>query len=161
MKVTKKKKRTIIVVCAVIVLVLASPWILLYGIAGVLMLEEMKVPDNSQDPLIPTGYVETDGEQSVGGGDWVEYNEYVYEAVPQFNGKYNVVSSSDDEKLSNLLNHFCEAETTGDGELYSKISNNDLYYIDRINGDPNDEWGALIYFFDKETKTLYRIDYRW
>ena len=155
----KKKKRIIIIVCVTLIVLIALPFVLVYGIIGLIAIDQSRTPDNSKDPLIPSGYVETDGTRGYGAGDWEEYNYYKYEKTPEFDEKYFSVTQYSDERLPKLLSHFGYGEMWDD--LEGELSDGDCYYIARINGEFNSKYGALMYFYDNETKTLHRIDFCW
>lgn len=156
---SKKKKRWIIALCIIAGVVILVPVLFFVFVFGSLWAYNAGTPDHSKDALIPSGYVDTDGEQGYGAGDLVEYNYYTYDTEPQFDDKFITVTQYTDEQLPDLLKHLGEVKKWG--ELDGRISDGDLYYIDKVSGDKNGKWGALMYFYDSESKTLHRIDFYW
>ena len=156
---SKKKMRVIIIIISVFIFISVLPFIFIGVIFGGLTLYNMGTPDHSKDPLIPSGYVETDGEQGYGAGDVIEYNYYTYDSAPQLDDKFITVTKNTDELLPDFLKHLGGVKKWG--ELDGRITDGDLYIIDKVSGDRSRKWGALIYFYDHESKTLHRIDFCW
>lgn len=156
-KLDKKKKRVITVICAVIVICIALPYALIYAFFGLLawdMNKPNKPIDHSDDGFIPQGYIKTDGSHGYGAGDYEDFSYYVYEEKPALDEKFSSVSECEDKGLlTRLISRY-------DEDIVSSITDGDYYYIAELY-DRTRRTGALLYFYDNEKNTLYRIDYCW
>ncbi|MBR0414368.1 MAG: hypothetical protein IJI67_04780 [Clostridia bacterium] len=151
------KKVLIAVICAVV----GIPIILVaVSIVGLVIYNDSK-PDNSKDPLIPQGYIEFDGEQFYGGGDWDVIAYYVYDQQPQLDNAFHCLETVNGSRIKDLFTHY-PLSTDNENPLLERehllksLSAGDYYYIPEAYSH-----GALIYYYDIQTKALYKIDYRY
>ena len=118
-------------------------------------------PDNSKDTLIPQDYIEFDGQQSYGGGDWDEIAYYVYEQQPQLDGVFQRLDTVNGSEIQQLISGYPLSTADNDNPrlehdyLLQCLSEGDYYYVSQRHSH-----GALFYYYDIQTKTLYKIDYR-
>lgn len=148
----KKSTMVIIIVCvSIFTVAVFSPFILTGVILGGLTIFNMSKPDFSDDPLLPSGYVDNDGEQSYGAGDWINYGHFVYDEKPQLDECFQEVTDDNQEPIRKLFDGVPEMK------LSEKISNGDYYYIESIINKT--KTGGMIYYYDIEQNTFYILDY--
>ena len=134
--------------------------LIVVSIVGLVIYNDSK-PDNSKDPLIPQGYIEFDGEQFYGGGDWDEIAYYVYEQQPKLDGVFQRLDTVNGSEIQKLIRGYplSTADNNNsrleDDYLLQCLSKGDYYYVSQRHSH-----GALFYYYDIQTKTIYKIDYR-
>jgi len=129
--VSTAKKILIAVICAVV----GIPIILIaVSIIAILFHNDAK-PDNSSDPLIPQGYMEFDGQQSYGGGDWDEIAYYVYEQQPKLDGVFQRLDTVNGSEIQQLISGYPLSTADNDNPrlehdyLLQCLSEGDYYYV--------------------------------
>ena len=161
----KKATKILIIVLISLYIVVSSVIgiaIVLGGIAfGGLTIFNMSKPDNSDDELIPSGYVQTDGLQSYGAGDWIFFSYFKYDKMPRLNSCFKEVTNENSNEPEEVFRPFKSDISEDKGPLDTsllsgRISNDDYYYIESYNKSKK---GAFIYYYDTEENILFKLDY--
>ena len=165
---TNYKKRNIIIIIAVflaIALRIAVICLISLGIfVGTFRSIYSSKPDNSGDELIPKGYISTDSQQWAGGGDWEQSSYFVYDETPEFDECFEEITIENAKIVKELL-MMCFKTKIGNkniDSIVSCVSSGDCYhianYVYRDHSD-NEICGGLIYYYDTQENTLYKIDF--
>ncbi|MBE6742534.1 MAG: hypothetical protein E7570_09600 [Ruminococcaceae bacterium] len=163
----EKRTKIIVIVCVslfVLTRVIVLVPIVLAGVAfGGVTIFNFSKPDMSDDELIPSGYVETDGEQSYGAGDWTVFSYFVYDEMPVLDECFDEVTAYNQEPIRKLFDgyayEFDESEPLINSKnLTGRISEGDYYYIESIRDTKK---GGCIYYYDIQENALFVLDYAW
>jgi hypothetical protein len=160
----KKSTKIIIIISVSAVALLCLLPVLIFGVVfGSLWHFNASKPDLSDDPLIPAGYVETDGNQGYGAGDWVLFSYFVYSEMPELDECFQVVTSDNQEPIEHLFNGFSSdnddsAPLLNSKNLAGRISDGDYFYIESIR---DRKTGGCIYYYDIQENALFFLDYAW
>lgn len=161
----KKNKKAAIVIIATVIL-----WLPLILVGGIVIHDVYVVltPDYIQDAYIPKGYFKTDGEKGYGAGDLEEYDYYLYDKNPKLKESYSTVDSNNKKELFSALERFGDSssEINYRNEIYDRVSEGDRFVLKYFeqNGKETQEPqrdNCKIYYYDSESKILFRIRYIW
>ena len=160
----KKTKKALIIIIATIIIGFPSILISAVAIHDIVI---AAIPDYKLDKYIPKGFSATDGESGYGAGDLMEYDYYVFDDEPVVNKAYKAVDSGNKKELYSALERFgdCASNTQYGNGIYDRVSAGDMFILKYFapNGDETDfsRDNCQIYFYDTESKILFRIRYIW
>ena len=162
----KKTKKALIIIIATLIIGLPSILISAVAIHDIVI---AAIPDYKLDKYIPKGFSATDGESGYGAGDLMEYDYYVFDDEPELNKAYKTVDSGNKKELYSALERFGDSLSTSNTEfrngIYKRVSAGDMFILKYFapNGDETDfsRDNCQIYFYDTESKILFKIRYIW
>ena len=163
----RSTKRIIIILCSVVGGIFVLLLLFIGLIFGCLAIYNSSKPDNRKDTLIPKGYVETDGRQSFGAGDWETVSYFTYSEMPELDSRFKPITDESLDEVEIILDHYRysyeEPSLLNPNLIYQRLSADDYYYIRNYNGgtQKGDKYGAFFYYYDTQDNVLFKIDYCW